>query len=155
MIKIILKVFAIIMIAALVVIQFFRIDKTNPPIVEAESLEAAVTVPDDIRAILERSCKDCHSHRTEYPWYSNVAPVSWFLKNHIDVGRRKLNFSVFNTYAPKKRAKKLEEMCEQIDAGEMPLPSYLWIHRDSALREGEANTLCEWATQEKEKIVVE
>lgn len=155
MIKKILKVVVLVVIAAFVVIQFFPIDKSNPTVVEAESLEAAVTVPDNVRTILERSCKDCHSHKTVYPWYSNVAPVSWFLKNHIDVARRKLNFSQFNTYAPKKKAKKLEEICEQLDSGEMPLPSYLWIHRDSILREGEAKILCDWATTEKEKIVVE
>lgn len=155
MIKKILKVVVLVVIAAFVIIQFFPIDKTNPTVVEAESLEAAVTVPDNVRTILQRSCTDCHSHKTVYFWYSNVAPVSWFLKNHIDVARNKLNFSKFNTYAPKKKAKKLEEICEEIDSGEMPLPSYLWIHRDSTLREGEAKTLCDWATQEKEKIVVE
>src|SRR5205085_7084042 len=106
--KKILKILVILLVVAFVVMQFFRIDKTAAPIVQAETLEAAVTVPPDISLILSRSCTDCHSNATAYPWYSTIQPAAWFLKGHIDDGRRHLNFSVFNTYAPKKKAKKLE-----------------------------------------------
>jgi len=153
--KKVIKIIVIVLIAAFVVVQFFRIDKTAPPIVQAETLEAAVAVPPDIALILGRSCNDCHSFTTIYPWYSNIQPTAWFLKDHIDDGRRELNFSIFNTYKPKRKAKKLEEICEQVESKEMPLPSYLWIHWDSALKAGEAKALCDWANQEKEKIVVE
>jgi len=63
--------------------------------------------------------------------------------------------SVFNTYAQKKKAKKLEEICEQVESAEMPLPSYLWIHRDAVLKDTEAKALCDWAKQERAKIVIE
>lgn len=152
MIKKILKVFVLVIIATLAVIQFFPIDKTNPPIVEDESLEAVFTVPDNVRAILERSCSDCHSHKTVYPWYAYVQPAGWFLKSHIDDGRKELNFSILGTYSPKKKARKFEEICEKLESKEMPLPSYLWIHRDSILREGEAKALCDWASRERERI---
>jgi hypothetical protein len=155
MIKKILKVVAILVLIGLVVIQFFRIDRSAPPIVHAETLEAAVTVPPDIAEILGRSCNDCHTYKTVYPWYTHIQPAGWFMKDHIDEGRRELNFSVFNTYAAKKKAKKLEEICEQVEAAEMPLPSYLWIHGDAVLRESEGKALCDWAKQAKEKIPVE
>ena len=152
MIKKILKIVAIVLILAFVVIQFFRIDKAAPPVKQDETLQAAVNVPPDISLILGRSCSDCHSNLTVYPWYVNIQPVAWFMKDHIDDGRRHLNFSVFNTYTPKKKAKKLEEICEQVESAEMPLPSYLWIHSDAVLKDTEAKALCDWANQEKAKF---
>jgi hypothetical protein len=153
--KKVLKVLAIIVVTGFVAIQFFGIDKTNPPINPAETLEAAVSVSPDISQILVRSCNDCHTNSTTYPWYANIQPVGWFLKNHIDDGQRKLNFSVFKTYPAKKQVKKLGEICEEVQTKEMPLPSYLWIHRSSVMSESDIKTLCEWTELEKAKIVVE
>lgn len=155
MIKKILKILAIVIVVAFIVLQFFRIDKSVPSINPSETLESAVSVPPDVSLILGRSCNDCHSYSTIYPWYSNVQPVAWFLKNHIDDGRRKLNLSIFNTYTNKKKAKKLEEICEQVESKEMPLPSYLWIHWDSTLKDTEARALCDWTNQAKTTIKVE
>ena len=155
MVKRILKVLVIAIFAGLVVMQLWGIDKSNPPVVEADSLEASVTVPNDVESILRTSCSDCHSNKTVYPWYSNIAPVSWLLKNDIDAGRAKLNFSVFNTYDPKKKARRLEQICELAESGEMPLPSYLWIHRSAVITDEQKKTLCEWSKVESEKIVVE
>jgi hypothetical protein len=152
MIKKILKVAVIILALAFVVMQFFRIDKAVPPIDSGQTLEAAVNVPPDIELILGRSCADCHSYTTIYPWYVNIQPAAWFMKDHIDDGRREFNMSIFNTYTPRKKAKKLEEICEQVEAKDMPLPSYLWIHRDAGLQDTEAQALCDWAKQEKAKI---
>ena len=152
MVKKILKIFAILFIAVMIVLQFFRIDKANPPVVQAETLEASVAVPPDIGEIIGRSCNDCHSNQSIYPWYSNVQPVAWFVKNDIDDARRQMNFSIWNTYTPQKKSKKLEQICEQLEAKEMPLPSYLWIHRDSILSENDAKALCDWATQAKARV---
>ena len=151
--KRVVKIIAIVLVAGFVIIQFFRIDKTNPPIVAAETIEAGTVVPADISEILGRSCVDCHSNNTRYPWYSDVQPSAWFLKDHIDEGRRELNFSVFNTYAAKKKAKKFQEICEQLEQGEMPIPSYVLIHRDAALSDSDRRTLCEWAKGEQAKLV--
>ena len=87
------KILAIIIVLALIVLQFFRIDRTNPTVVQAETLEATLAVPPDISGIIGRSCNDCHSNNTLYPWYSNVQPMAWFLKNHIDDARRQMNFT--------------------------------------------------------------
>lgn len=154
MLKKILKIAAIVIVAALIVVQFIRPDFTNPPVNEAETLEASVQVPENIKAIMNRSCSDCHTNTTVYPWYSQISPVSWWLKNHIDEGRRELNFSVWATYQPKRKAKKLEEVCKQINEKEMPLPSYTWAHRDAILSAEESKVLCDWATAEKAKIEI-
>ncbi len=140
------------MVAGLIVIQFFQIDKASVAIVQADSLESAVSVPVNVRGILERSCNDCHTNKTAYPWYSNIQPIGWFLNNHIIDGRNHLNFSIFNTYTGKRKIKKLEEVCGQVESNEMPLPSYLWIHRDSVMKDGDAKVLCDWVAAEKVKI---
>lgn len=150
--KKVLKIFLLLIVAAFIVIQFFRIDKTNPPIVEGNNIDAALAVPVDVSMIVSRSCADCHSNNTIYPWYSNVQPAAWFLKDHIDEGRRKLNLSEFNTYTAKKQKRKLEEICEMVESAAMPLPSYLWIHRDAGLSDSERRALCDWAKSEAEKI---
>ena len=155
MLKKLIKTLIIVVVAALVLIQFFGIDQTNPPIVAGETIEAAIPVPADVSQIIGRSCNDCHSNNTIYPWYANIQPTGWFLKNHIDEARHEFNLSVFNTYSAKKMAKKLEEICEQVEAKEMPLPSYLWLHGDAVLSEGDVRALCDWANKERAKIVVE
>lgn len=142
-----------VVLVAFVILQFFRVDKINPPIVQADTLDAAVSVPPDIALIIGRSCNDCHSHKTIFPWYTNIQPGGWFMKDHVDHGRSHLNFSVFNTYETKKKDHKLEEICEMVESRQMPLPSYLWLHRDAVLSDGEAKALCDWANAEREKIV--
>ena len=149
-----LKVVLLILAVGFIAIQFFQIDKTNPQIVQANTLESSVTVPPDVAMVLGRSCNDCHTNNTVYPWYANVQPFGWFLKDHIDEGKRKLNLSEFSTYAARKKVKKLEEICEQVESAEMPLPSYLWIHRDAVLKDTEKKALCDWVNVEKEKIAL-
>ena len=152
MLKKTLKILAVVIVAAIIVLQFFAIDKTNPAVVRAERLEATTVVPPDISLIIGRSCNDCHSNQTIYPWYANFQPMGWLLKSHIDDGRRQMNFSIWNTYQPKRRSKKLEQICEQIESKEMPLPSYLWIHRDAMLSENDSRALCDWAKQEQGRV---
>lgn len=108
-------------------------------------MSASVVIPADISEIIGRSCNDCHSYKTVYPWYSNIQPAGWFLGDHIRTGRQELNFSVFNTYSRKKKLKKLEEVCEQVELKAMPLPSFLWLHHDAVLNESDGEALCEWA----------
>ena len=141
--KIVLLVFGV-LLAAFIVIQFFRIDTTPIPVVQADTIQSAVTVPPDIDMVLTRSCGDCHTNSTVYPWYSQVQPVAWWLGNHIAEGRGELNFSTFNTYNARRKKKKLEAICEQVKSSEMPLPSYTWIHRDAILTDSEKQAICQW-----------
>lgn len=146
------KIAVIILFVAFVAIQFYRPDFTNPPIVESENLLAGGQVPENVKAILVRSCADCHSNETVYPWYSRISPSSWFLAGHISEGRREMNFSTWNKSEDRRKKKKLEEICEQIESREMPLPSYLWIHRSARLSDEEIKTLCDWTKLEREKL---
>lgn len=153
--KKLIKVILILIALAFIVMQFFRPSFSNPPIVPGQPIEESANVPAEVQMVLSRSCNDCHSNKTVYPWYSKISPFSWFLAGHIDEGRKELNFSEWGTYSNKKKIHKLEEVCEMVERGAMPLPSYLWIHRDAALNADQAKMLCDWAKAEKAKIPAE
>ena len=120
--------------------------------VQADTIQAGMTVPPDVDMVLTRSCGDCHTNSTVYPWYSQVQPVAWWLSNHIAEGRRELNLSTFNTYPARKKKKKLEEICEQVKSGEMPLPSYTIVHRNAVLTDTEKEAICKWTEAASEGI---
>ena len=148
----IFKIILVCLAAVFVLIQFVRIDRSNPPIVAARTIETVINVPPDIQQIMSRSCNDCHTNKTIYPWYSQVAPVSWWLRDHIDHGRSHLNMSEYGGYELRQQEHKLEEICEQVDAGLMPLPSYLIMHRNAALSDGDKKAICEWTKVESDKF---
>lgn len=150
--KQVVKIVIIVLAAAFVIAQFFRPDTTIPLENPPDTLEASTQVPPNVEAILTRSCVDCHSNRTTFPWYSNVSPVSWFLVDHINEGRQELNISTWNTTDTKRRVRKLDKMCEEVQNGEMPLPSYLWIHWDAKLSPNDVNALCDWTDAEKQRL---
>jgi heme-binding protein len=129
----------------LVVIQFFRIDKVNPESDPANDMFTVEIVSDDVQSLLKTSCFDCHSNNSSYPWYTNVAPVSWWIKHHINEAREELNFSEWGSYTLKKKLHKLEEIEEMIEEKEMPLPSYLWIHDEAKLTDQQQKKLVIWA----------
>jgi len=151
-VKKILKIALIVLVVAFVVAQFVRPDFTNPTVNTSETLWASTNVPDDVHQVLVRSCNDCHSNETTYPWYAKITPSNWFLADHIDAGRSEMNFSVWNTYKSDKKIRKLDELCEQVENGGMPLPSYLWLHRDATLTDDDRTLLCNWAKAEGSRI---
>lgn len=132
------------LLIVIIVIQFFRIDKTNP-VVDYEMDFIKINLPSEkVAAILKTTCYDCHSNESKYPWYSNFAPVSWWVKDHINEGREELNFSEWGTYTEKRKEHKLEEIIEMVDEGEMPLKSYTWMHNESKLNAEQKTTLLNW-----------
>lgn len=96
---------------------------------------------DEVKALIKGACYDCHSNATVYPWYSEVAPVSWWTKHHVNEGREELNFSVWADYSLKKADHKLEECAEEVEEGKMPLDSYTWTHGDADLNEKQRELL--------------
>ncbi len=153
--KKLLKVIVILLVVGCVAIQFFRPSFSNPPIVAGHSIEESGSVPAEVQMLLSRSCNDCHSNKTLYPWYSQVSPFSWFLAGHIEDGRRELNFSEWGSYTASKKERKLEEICEMVESGTMPLAPYLWIHRDAALTAEQRKLICDWANEERGKLPAE
>ena len=152
MLRKILKITVIVLVIGFIALQLVRPNFTNPEVVEAETLAASTSIPTNVHEVLRRSCYDCHSHETRYPWYSKISPFSWFLAGHIEDGRQEVNFSVWNTYSAEKKVRKLDEMCEVIENAEMPLPSYLWIHWDAKLSKEDGAAICEWAKAESKRL---
>ncbi|WP_312206622.1 heme-binding domain-containing protein [Epilithonimonas hominis] len=116
-----MKKILVVLLMVFIIIQFFPIDKTNPTTNEGMDFLKIKNTPEPIAKLIKNSCYDCHSNETKYPFYSNIQPVAWLLKNHIDEGRKELNFSTFATYEPKRQAQKLEEAAEYIEQKKMPL----------------------------------
>lgn len=145
------KIF-IALLVVLVVLQFFQIDKTNPVVDESKDFLKTQNTPEEIASIIKTSCYDCHSNESKYPWYSNVQPAGWFLKDHIDEGRRELNFSTFTDYELKRQDHKLEECIEYIEKDEMPLGSYTLVHREAALTEAQKNILIDYFKSVRTKL---
>ena len=148
----ILKIIVVLSVVLFVGIQFMRPSRTNPPIVNGETLEDSTEVPINVNEILKRSCKDCHSNETVFPWYSNVAPISWSVVDHVRVARSELNFSIWNTYSMSRKKRKLQEVCEEVKERHMPHNQYLWLHWNAALTDDEIRILCDWTKTEIAKI---
>jgi hypothetical protein len=141
----ILKVGGIGFAVLLMLIQFFRPERTNPVRDTSQNLIAQVSVPPAVRSILERSCFDCHSDQTRWPWYTNIAPVSWLVANDVKEGRARLDFSEWGSYKQGKRISRLDMMISEVDKGGMPPKNYLLMHGEAALTEADKDTLCAWA----------
>lgn len=139
-----LRILFILLIATFVFIQFFSIDKNNPSSpVEKDLLQMENPNP-EIAQMLRSSCYDCHSNETVWPWYSNLAPVSWMLKDHVDEGRSKLNFSNWGDLSRKDRIFTIEKIMEEIEDGEMPIKGYVMIHKDAKMSDEQQAQLFAW-----------
>lgn len=151
--KKVLKWTGIGLIVLLVVIQAVRPAKTNPEIDEARTVQAHTRISPEVSAILERSCYDCHSSKTTWPWYSQIAPISWLLVRDVNQGRRELSFSDWARLDARRAARKLQEICEQVEKGEMPMESYVLLHPEAKLSDSDKQLLCDWAKEERERVV--
>ena len=128
-----LKFIGIVILVVLVGIQFFPIRTNQSTEVPTTDFVVSNHAPENIENILHTSCYNCHSNNTNYPWYSHVQPVGWFLQSHINKGKKELNFSEFGSYTVRKQKSKLKSIVNQVEKGEMPLSSYTLIHRDARL----------------------
>lgn len=128
-----LQKFLIVMLILLFLIQFFRIDKNNPAADPSKDFMTLTNPPSEVASVLNSSCYDCHSNATLYPWYTNIAPVSWWIKDHVNEGREELNFSEWGTYSSRRMDHKLKEAIEQVEENEMPVNSYVWMHGNAKL----------------------
>jgi hypothetical protein len=150
----ILKWLALVVLVVFIGLQFVRPARTNPAVDPSQTIHARLQVPPQVATILDRSCQDCHSNTTRWPWYSNVAPVSWFVIDHVNHGRTHLNLSEWGTLDKGQSVKKLEEMCEEVQDGVMPLESYTRIHWSAKLAREDTKTLCDWTAAEVARIAV-
>lgn len=133
-------------------LQLVRPARTNPPVDQSRTLQAHAHVPPEVASILDRSCNDCHSHQTRWPWYSNVAPISWFVINHVNEGRDEMNFSDWAQYSEDDRPGLLKKICREVQSGAMPLKSYLRLHHEAELSQEDVKKLCDWAVAESQRL---
>ncbi len=150
------KKILIAVVVVLVLIQFVPqsvFPLTNPSSKREDSLErSAKALTPEVSKILDRSCRDCHSNLTTWPWYSKVAPVFWLLSSDVTEGRKELNLSEWGQYTPRRKDHKLKAICDQVERGEMPLWFYLPMHPVARLSEGDKKAICDWAKRERAAV---
>jgi hypothetical protein len=125
--------------------QFFQPARNLGEAEGPQSLVRTQKVPADIQKILQRSCYDCHSNHTNYPWYASVQPVGWWLRQHVNEGKEELNFSEFAAYDTKRAVRRLQSAADEVRERHMPLSSYLLVHREARLSDAEVTRLQVWA----------
>ena len=139
----------LIVVACLFLIaQFKRPAKTNPAFDQSMAIEAHTQLDPKVAEILDRSCNDCHSNKTRWPWYANVAPMSWFVIDHVNHGREHMNLSEWGKYSSDERKALLNDFCGLVTENAMPLSSYTPLHPGSKLSDEDKKRVCEWAAAE-------
>ncbi|HYL63832.1 MAG TPA: heme-binding domain-containing protein [Candidatus Methylomirabilis sp.] len=141
------------LVVVLVVAQLIPVAKTNPPVEATRTLWAASAVPPEVSAILQRSCQDCHTNRTTWPWYSHVAPVSWVVVSDVNGARQHMNLDEWGAYDLEKKQSRLTKICEELKSGDMPDSKYTLIHRGARLTDQQRSTLCDWAEATRKALV--
>ncbi|PKP13284.1 MAG: cytochrome C [Bacteroidetes bacterium HGW-Bacteroidetes-3] len=131
-------------LAVFILIQFYRPEK-NDSKNEMNAMSTVMEIPVEVNKIIETSCADCHSNSTKYPWYNKIAPVSWYLAWHVNEAKEKLNFSEWAAYNKDQKAHVLKNIKEVLNEREMPLESYILLHKNAKLTENQYQILYDWA----------
>lgn len=128
---------------------------SRPKVTRDAVFLAGAQISPQTLGIITRSCRDCHSEQTRYPWYSYVAPISWLVQRDVKSGREHLNFSKWSEYSVLRRERCLSEIANQTEDGDMPLPLYTLMHRSAKLSPQEAKALFEWTQAERSRLILE
>lgn len=147
--KSILKKVGLLFLLVVVIMQFIRPDKNESGYESVAYFENETKPTSQVKEILKNNCYDCHSNQTIYPWYAEIAPVSYWLDHHVEEGKEHFNMSDWEQYSDKKKDHKLDELIEEVEEGEMPLSSYTWIHGD--LEKEEMELLINWTKELRKK----
>lgn len=127
------KLILMVLLAVLLLIQLVRPQKNTAAIPAGKAFVDTFKVSEQVNAILAVSCYDCHSNNTDYPWYSEIQPMAWFMDKHIKDGKEKLNFDELPSYGSRRLNSKFTQITKQIEQDKMPLNSYLWMHEGARL----------------------
>jgi len=142
-IKKIIKYLGVLVLVTILLMQFFRPEKNNGGLEGISAFKTETNPSDKVFSILKTNCFDCHTNQTNYPWYAEIAPISYWLDDHVTHAKKDFNMSDWDTYSIKKKDHKLEELIEEVEEGEMPLNSYTWIHGN--LSKADKDLLIQWA----------
>ena len=146
------KKILIAVLTVIILIQFIRPEKNISVSATPNDIFLQYPSSDSTKQLITTACYNCHSNNTNYPWYSNVQPIAWWLNDHVTEGKQKINFSEFATYTPKKADHKLEEVIEEVKEGKMPLEAYAFIHHDAKLDSGQREAVVLWAQKLRKEI---
>lgn len=120
--------------------QAVRPNRTNPPTDPSRSIQAHAA-DSALIAVVDRSCRDCHSNNTVWPWYTQVAPVSWLMASGVTQGRKALNFSEWSAYPPDLQRALLSASCADATSGKMP-GIYARIRPETKLSQKDVDIIC-------------
>jgi Haem-binding domain len=148
----IIKWLLIALVCLFILIQLKRPARTNPAVDDAQTILARTQMPPQVWAILGRSCRDCHTNQTEWPWYTNVAPLSWWITDHVNTARKNMNLSEWGKLDSGRQDRKLRQICDEVSDGAMPLSSYTPLHPGSKLSSADVKTLCDWTAAERARL---
>src|SRR5690554_6535587 len=127
------KAILTVLLSVFVLMQFIPPRRNLSPVPAGQVFVDSFKVDAKVNAILSVSCYDCHSNNTQYPWYTNVQPLGWFMDKHIKDGKEKLNFDELPSYGSRRLNSKFTQITKQIEQDKMPLNSYLWMHEGARL----------------------
>lgn len=125
-------------------IQFIPVDVNDSIIDRTENFVEVYDTPLKVSQILSASCYDCHSNKSNYPWYSKIQPIGLIMENHIREGKQELNFSEFGSYSPRRRRNKIQSIINEISNDKMPLSSYLVFHSESKIDSAKKKVLLKY-----------
>jgi len=143
------------LIIVIIAIQFIQPAHNKSGQVLPTDFAKVYAVPKNVQSILQNACYDCHGNNTTYPWYSNIQPVAWMMKRHIDNGKDKLNFSEFDSYSSRRRISKLKGIANQIKDDEMPLSSYKMMHTKANFTKEEKGLIRDWMNKTADSLSAE
>jgi hypothetical protein len=141
------RVFLLVVGVLLVVAQFVPLDRSNPRSDPQQHFTVVAKPPAVVANAINRSCRDCHTNDTTWPWYSRVAPASFLVVDDVHEGRAHLNFSEWGKLDARRSALKLEEICDEVKSGAMPDRKYVLLHPDAKLSPEEVQAICGWTEQ--------
>ena len=140
-----IKKILLFLLAGFIVIQFFHPKPNKTKREQPNSIGKTFIIPEDVKTILGKACNDCHSNNTRYPWYSNIQPIDWWMNGHIIKGKKGMNLDEYTNKRLRYQYHKMEDLIEQVKEDEMPLNSFLWIHKNAKLTKDERDKLINWA----------
>ena len=134
----------LIFLLVFIAMQAIQTEKTNKQV----SKDLEIKAPEHIKSVFETSCYDCHSNNTKWPWYSNIAPLSWIISSNVKSARVGVNFSIWESYTPEEKKKKLKKIFRTVYAA-MPLQSYVRFHEDADLTREQRTMIRQWTGVKK------
>jgi len=141
-----LKRAALVFVAIVAMAQLIRPERANPPTDVSRTIQAQLGPTSGLVAVLDRSCRDCHSNGTVWPWYTQIAPVSWLMASGVATGRQAINFSEWAAYSPEQQRALLAASCDDVTSGKMPGP-YTLLRPETRLSPKDVETICAAARQ--------